>query len=64
MLPIMEKLASFLSCDLKTYVVKTGSSSSEVLSVSVSSIAKLESILVNYSKQSSALFGCLGNPRF
>ncbi len=47
MRPIMTKLASFLSCDLKTYEIKTGSGSLEVLSTSVSAIGKLETI-VNY----------------
>jgi len=47
MLPIMETLALFLSCNLKTYRIKTKSTSTEVLSVSVTSIAKLESI-INY----------------
>lgn len=50
MLPVMETLALFLSCNLKTYRIKTKSSSTEVLSVSVTSIAKLESI-INYFNQ-------------
>jgi len=47
MLPVMVTLASFLSCNLKTYTIKAKSKSTEVLSVSVTSIDKLESI-VNY----------------
>lgn len=50
MLPIMEKLAAFLSCVVKTYVIKTKSGSSEILSASVSSIVKLESIVYYFNK--------------
>jgi hypothetical protein len=46
-LPVMVTLASFLSCNLKTYTINGKSQSTEVLSVSVTSIEKLGSI-VNY----------------
>jgi hypothetical protein len=50
MRPVMRKLASFLLCDLKTYQIKTGSGSSEILSIGVSAIDKLKTI-VNYSDE-------------
>lgn len=46
----MEKLAAFLSCVFKTYVIKTKSGSSEILSASVSSIVKLECIVYYFNK--------------
>ena len=57
MLPVMETLALYLSCNLKTYRIKTKSTSTEVLSVSVTSIAKIESI-INYFNQYPLLGGC------
>lgn len=50
MLPFMEKLASFLSCNLNTYKIKTGSTESEVLSLGISSIIKLEFIIDYFNK--------------
>ena len=50
MLPVMEKLASFLSCKLNTYTTNTKSKPNEVLSLSVTGINKLE-IIVNYFNQ-------------
>lgn len=50
----MRKLASFLLCDLKTYQIKTGSGSSEILSIGVSAIDKLKTI-VNYSNEGTSL---------
>jgi hypothetical protein len=50
MLPVMKILASFLSCDLKTYVKKTESTSPEILSLTVTSIGKLEFIINYFNK--------------
>lgn len=50
MIPVMEKLASFLSCKLNTYTTNTKSKPNEVLSLSVTGINKLE-IIVNYFNQ-------------
>ena len=50
MLPLMEKLASFLSCNLNTYKIKTGSTESEVLSLGISSIIKLEFIIDYFNR--------------
>ena len=47
MLPIMESLASFLSCKLNTYFLKPKSNQREVLSLSVTGINSLE-FIVNY----------------
>jgi len=47
MLPVMEKLASFLSCKLNTYTINPKSKPKEVLSLSVTGINKLE-FIVNY----------------
>lgn len=44
MLPFMERLAIFLDCPVKTYINNT---QSEILSLTVSAIGKLEP-LVNY----------------
>jgi LAGLIDADG endonuclease len=45
MLPFMEKLAFFLECPVKTY--SSNKTQTEVLSLTVSAIGKLE-LLVNY----------------
>ena len=47
MLPIMESLASFLSCKLSTYLLGPKSNQREVLSLSVTGINSLE-FIVNY----------------
>ena len=47
MLPIMESLASFLSCKLSTYLLDSKSNQREVLSLSVTGINNLE-FIVNY----------------
>jgi len=60
MLPVMETLASFLSCKLGTYTIKSGSGlcfaleTKEVLSLSVTAIDKLE-FIVNYSNKQGLL---------
>lgn len=59
MLPVMETLASFLSCKLSTYAIKAGSGSKEVLSLSVTSIDKLEFIVNYFNKY--PLLGVKGN---
>lgn len=59
MLPVMETLATFLSCKLSTYVIKAGSGSKEVLSLSVTSIDKLEFIVNYFNKY--PLLGVKGN---
>ena len=46
MLPVMEKLASFLSCKLNTYTIKS-QTDKKVLSLSVTCINNLE-FIVNY----------------
>ena len=45
MLPFMEKLASFLNCDVKFY--NSNKTQTEVLSLTVAAIGKLK-LLVNY----------------
>ena len=50
MLPIMESLASFLSCKLSTYLLIPKSNQREVLSLSVTGINNLE-FIVNYFKK-------------
>lgn len=47
MLPIVESLASFLSCKLSTYLLAPKSNQREVLSLSVTGINSLE-FIVNY----------------
>ena len=47
MLPIMESLASFLSCKLSFYLIGPKSNQREVLSLSVTGINSLE-FIVNY----------------
>lgn len=59
MLPIMETLATFLSCKLGTYVIKAESGSKEVLSLSVTSLDKLEFIVNYFNKY--PLLGVKGN---
>lgn len=48
MLPIMQVLAYFLSFDVKTYFIK--SNLSEVYSVSVQSISKIEFLITYFNK--------------
>jgi len=48
MLPIMERLADFLSCDVETYLIKPNFS--EVYSVSVQSISKIGFIITYFNK--------------
>lgn len=48
MLPVMEKIACFLSCEVKSYKIKPDLT--EILSLSVHSIAKLEFIIKYFNK--------------
>jgi hypothetical protein len=50
MASIMEILGLFLSCKVNTYIIKAKSGSKEVLSVSVTSIVKLEFIINYFNK--------------